>query len=64
MTNIISTLETDSMTEAVYMAKAEIITGKIITLEAGTISEMITVKFNIIEVIEVSLRKRTGNMTQ
>ena len=60
MTNIIKTIEKDSMTKAGHMIKAEVIIGTIRTSEVGTTLEMIGIEVNIIEVIEEILRIGTG----
>ena len=52
------------MIEVVHMTKAEIKMGTIKTVGVGTILETIGVKVNIMEVTEVSLRRKTCYMTE
>ena len=60
MTNITITTEKGSMTNAGHIIKVEDIIGTIITLQIGTILEMIVVKINMVEVIRGILRIETG----
>ena len=59
MTNIIITVETDSMTKTGHMMRVKVMKGTTRTSQVGTTSEILGV-----EVIERTLRIETSHMTQ
>ena len=64
VTNIIKTIETDSITKASHIIKVDIVTGIIKTSKVGTTLEFIEIVVNIKDLICENLRIDTGHMAE